>query len=74
MPTKKQLFDVWAADMALGAYGYRPDLYGDRPASKPIDEFAGQEIGTIAYDPKTDDLIVHVNDKKEDSGIDIVFP
>lgn len=74
MPTKKQLFDLWKADSFLGPYGDRPDLYGDRPAPKPINDFTGESIGTISYDPETDDLVVHIDDKEEKKDINPIFP
>ncbi len=76
MPTKKQLSERWASERQFGnpsddGYNVRGSSMagkGNDPFSKP---FTGETVGTIQYNPETNDLKLTIDlpkesDQKED--------
>lgn len=70
MPTKKQLFARWRTDMLFGDHGHREENYIG-PKTQTHKGFTGNKIGTISYNPETNDLKVDfytsLNDSEQDS-------
>jgi hypothetical protein len=66
MPTKKQLSDRWASEMAFGHYN-NDDGYNVRGShmagtgTQLPSEYTGKTIGVMVYDPEKKDFKIEVN-------------